>query len=310
MLSKLKKAFKRPRYLAKYLYTHLLPTRLFSDRSYLKKMFYFNMGRKPELDDPKTFNEKLQWLKLNDRKDEYTMMVDKYRVREYVAATIGEEYLIPLLGVWDDPDEIDFDRLPDRFVLKCNHNSGRGLYICRDKSRLDRKKAKKNLKKGLKENFYYAGREWPYKNVSRKVIAEQYMTDTPDSDFLTDYKFFCFHGKADCVMLCLDRASGDTKFYFFDRAWNLCRYNLRGKAAPEGFTVPKPAVMDRMFEIAERLSHGLTFARIDLYCSDGKIYFGEITFFPDSGFDKNLLPETDLAFGEKIKLDAVRRNKT
>lgn len=272
------------------------------DEEYLKRLFYANMGRELNLTDPNTFNEKLQWLKLYDRRPEYTMMVDKYLVRGYIAETLGEEYLIPLLGVWDDPDEIDFDALPNQFVLKCNHNSGLGMCICKDKSKLDIAKVKRELRKGLKQNYYLTGREWPYKNVPRKIICEKYMTDYPGSSDFTDYKFFCFGGKVDSVMLCLERSSGDTKFYFFDRDWNLRRYNIRGKNVPADFTLPKPENIDKMFDIAQQLSQGLPFSRIDLYLSNGNVYFGEITFFPDSGFDSNLLSETDLYFGNLIIL--------
>ena len=276
------------------------------DNQYLKCMFRARMGRKLDLENPQTFNEKLQWLKLHDRRPEYTIMVDKYKVRDYIADKLGEEYLIPLLGVWDDPDEIDFEALPDQFVLKCNHNSGTGMCICKDKSKLDIEKVKKELRKGLAQDYYLTGREWPYKNVPRKIICEQYMEDSSQKDSLTDYKFFCFNGVADCVMVCLDRFSGDTKFYFFDKNWKLKRMNIRGKNAPEGFTIPKPSCMDEMFRIAEQLSEGLSFSRIDLYECNGKIYFGEITFFPDSGFDANLLPETDQYFGEMIDLSVVK----
>ena len=258
------------------------------------------MGKRLNIENPQTFNEKLQWLKLYDRKEEYTAMVDKFAVREYIAQTLGEEYLIPLLGVWENPEDIDFDTLPDKFVLKCNHNSGTGMCICKDKKKLDIPKVKKELKKGLKEDYFILSREWPYKNVKRRIIAEQYMEDK-NGDFV-DYKFFCFNGKADNVMVCLERNTGDTKFYFFDREWNLLRLNKRGKDAPEGFTIRKPECIDKMFEIAAVLSENKPYSRIDLYEVDGKIYFGEITFFPDSGFDPNLLKETDELFGKLINL--------
>ena len=276
------------------------------DRPFLKLRFYAQMRRKLDLANPQTFNEKLQWLKLHDRKPEYTRYVDKYLVREYIAEKLGEEYLIPLLGVWDDPDEIDFDALPDQFVLKCNHNSGIGMCICKDKSSLDIKKVKKELRRGLKQDYYLTGREWPYKNVPRKIIAEKFITD--ESGGLVDYKFFCFNGRVDCVMVCLDRHLGDTKFYFFDEEWNLKRLNKRGLSAPEGFTVRKPDCMNEMFSIAKKLSVGIPFLRVDLYECGDRIYFGEMTFFPDSGFDPNLLPETDQYFGSLIDLNMVRQN--
>lgn len=277
------------------------------DKEYLERKFKSSMGKPLDLKNPQTFNEKLQWLKLYNRKPEYTMMVDKYKVREYIAEKLGEEYLIPLLGAWDDPDDIDFDSLPNQFVLKCNHNSGLGMCICKDKSKLDIEKVKNELRKGLKQDYYLTGREWPYKDVPRKIICEKYMTDSDSSSDFTDYKFFCFNGYLDCVMVCLERSSGETKFYFFDKDWKLKRINVRGKNAPEGFTIPKPECMDAMFDIAATLSKGLPFARIDLYQSNQHIYFGEITFFPDSGFDANLLPETDEYFGNLIDLRRVKK---
>lgn len=274
---------------------------------FLKKKFQVRMGYPLNLENPKTFNEKLQWLKLHDHNPDYTTMVDKFAVKKYVADRIGEQYIIPTLGVWDRFEDIDFDKLPNQFVLKCTHDSG-GLAICKDKSKFDFQAAKRKIKKSYRRNFYYGGFEWPYKNIPRKIICEQYMEDSSQKDSLTDYKFFCFNGVADCVMVCLDRFSGDTKFYFFDKNWELKRLNIRGKNAPEGFTIPKPICMDEMFRIAEQLSAGLPFSRIDLYECNGKVYFGEITFFPDSGFDANLLPETDQYFGEMIDLSLVKSN--
>ena len=279
-------------------------TNIISDKKFLELMFLYRTGKHLNLETPGTFNEKLQWLKLYDRKPEYTTMVDKYAVKKYVADKIGEQYIVPTLGVWDRFEDIDFDNLPDQFVLKCTHDSG-GLVICRDKSKLDRKAAKKKIERSLKRNYYYLGREWPYKNVQRKIIAEQYMTDNKNSREFTDYKFFCFDGYVDCVMICLDRSTGDTKFYFFDKNWDLKRLNKRGKDAPEGFTLPKPVCIDEMFEIAAKLSVGIPFVRIDLYQSNGKVYFGEMTFYPDSGFDANLLPETDIYFGNLINLHLI-----
>lgn len=303
---------KLPKYLSDPDYRFLINAGLgfyngMSDEEYLKRKFRSSMGRELDLENPRTFNEKLQWLKLYDRRPEYTVMVDKYRVRDYIKEKLGEEYLIPLIGVWDDPGEIDFDRLPDKFVLKCNHNSGLGMCICKDRSKLDVRKVRAGLKKGLAQDYYLTGREWPYKDVPRKIICEKYMTDFPGSRDFTDYKFFCFNGYVDCVMVCLERSSGDTKYYFFDRDWNLKRLNIRGKNAPEGFTVPKPDQMGKMFEVAAVLSEGLPFVRVDLYQSNDHVYFGEITFFPDSGFDANLLPETDAYFGKLIHLEGINR---
>lgn len=278
--------------------------RWMSDEMFEKIVFKASLGYKLDLNNPKTFNEKLQWLKLYNRKPEYTRMVDKYKVREYIREKLGDEYLIPLLGVWDSVEDIDFNVLPDQFVLKCNHDQG-SVVVCKDKSTFDVETAKRKLSRKLAKDQYTAIREWPYKDVPRKIIAEKYMTDSDDSSDFTDYKFFCFNGYVDCVMVCLERSSGDTKFYFFDKDWKLKRLNLRGKNAPDGFTIPKPDQMDKMFEVAAKLSKGLPFARVDLYQSNGHVYFGEITFFPDSGFDANLLPETDQYFGSLIHLEDV-----
>lgn len=279
-----------------------------NDKKYIEKLFKASMGYPIDLDNPKTFNEKLQWLKLYNRNPEYTRLVDKYRVRSYIRQKLGEEYLIPLLGVWDDPDDIDFESLPNKFVIKCNHNSGLGMFICKDKTKLDIQSVKDNLKKGLGQNYYLMGREWPYKNVPRKIIAEEYMVDNSNSNEFTDYKFFCFNGYVDCVMVCLDRNTGNPKFYFFDRDWNLKRLNKRGKNALKEFTIPKPECIDDMFAISSKLSKGFPFVRIDLYQSFGQIYFGEMTFYPDSGFDNNILKESDEYFGKLIDLSLVKND--
>lgn len=278
------------------------------DKKYLERKYKAILGKNLNLDNPKTMNEKLQWLKLYDRKPEYTQLVDKYLVRNYIAEKLGEKYLIPLLGVWNNSDEIDFSLLPSKFVLKCNHNSGLGMCICKDKSTLNIKKVRDDLTQGLEQNYYLTGREWPYKNVERKIIAEKYMTDSEKVDCFTDYKFYCFDGYVDCVLVCIERMTGNPKFYFFDKEWNLKRYNIRGKKAPKDFTLPKPREMKKMFDIASFLSKGLPFARIDLYNSNGKIYFGEITLYPDSGFDANRLPEIDEYFGSLIKLPAKKED--
>lgn len=274
---------------------------LFTDKSFLRIRFRLEMGKKLDLKNPKTFNEKLQWLKLYNRKPEYTTMVDKYAVKEYVAKIIGEEYIIPTLGVWNNPDEIEWDKLPNQFVLKTTHGGGgSGVVICKDKSTFDINSAIKKLQTSLRESAYRTYKEWPYKNVEKRIIAEQYIED--ENGELNDYKFSCFDGYVHDVMVCLDRSTGDTKFYFFDSGWNLLRINQRGKNAPEGFTLPKPEGIDKMFELASNLSKGLPYSRIDMYCVNEHPYFGEITFFPQSGFDRNYLPETEIMYGELIHL--------
>lgn len=271
-----------------------------SDRKYLEKSFEVNMGYPLNLDDPQTFNEKLQWLKLYNRKSEYTMMVDKYKVREYIANVLGEEYLIPLLGVWDDPEEIDFDALPNQFVLKCNHNSGLGMCICKDKTKLDVERVKKDLKKGLEQNYYLTGREWPYKDVPRKIIAEKYMEDHSTSE-LRDYKFFCFGGMAKCYKVDFDRFI-EHRANYFSADGKLMK--IGEEICPPDYNkeIPVPENLEIMKEFAEKLSVAHPFLRADFYDVDGHVYFGELTFYPASGFGKFIFDGNDELLGSWIKL--------
>lgn len=238
-----------------------------SDEEYLSRKYQLYFGQKLDLQNPQTFNEKLQWLKLYNRKPEYTVMVDKYKVREYIAQELGEEYLIPLLGVWDNPDEIDFDALPNQFVLKCNHNSGLGMCICKDKSELDISKVKVELRKGLKQDYYLTGREWPYKDVPRKIIAEKYMEDV--SGDLKDYKFYCFNGEMKFVMINSDRnTSRPTRADYFDRDFNWLDFTWgysHAEVHPK-----KPEQFEKMVAIVEKLAKGLPHIRVDLYDCNGK----------------------------------------
>lgn len=271
------------------------------DEEYLKKCFKACMSDYLHLDKPKTFNEKLQWLKLYDRKPEYTVMVDKYKVREYIKDKIGAEHLISLLGVWDSADDIDFNKLPNQFVLKCTHNSGLGMYICKDKSKLTQKQTKairKNLTKGLKQDYYLTGREWPYKNVPRKIIAEKYMED--ETGQLRDYKFYCFNGEPKIIMINSDREIGKTKADYFDMDFNWLDLKWGYEHAP--VKPSKPKNLEKMKEFAAILSKGIPELRVDFYEVDTKIYFGELTFFDGSGFDKIEPKEWDEKLGNWIML--------
>jgi len=277
------------------------------DKLDVKLLYFAFMGRWPDLISPKTFNEKLQWLKLFNRNALYTVLVDKYAAKQWVAAQIGEEYIVPTLGVWHKFEDIDFDKLPKQFVLKCTHDSA-GLVICKDKSGFDKEVARKKISRCLKRNFYYVGREWPYKDVPPRIIAEQFLDD--NGHVPVDYKIYCFNGEPYKVMLCLDRDKDEpTKFYSFDFKWNLLRHNVRGKMAPEGFTLPKPKSLDLMYECAKKLSKGIPFVRVDFYDLDGHMYFGEMTFYPDSGFDSAILPEIDQLYGSMINLDQNEKSK-
>lgn len=264
-----------------------------NDEEYLKRMFECYMKKELNLANPQTFNEKLQWLKLYDRKPEYTTMVDKYAVKKYVADIIGEEYIIPTLGVWNHFDEIDFDKLPNQFVLKCTHDSG-GIVICKDKNKLDLKSAKKKIEKCLKRNYYWSSREWPYKDVKPRIIAEPYMEDSKYGS-LTDYKFFCFNGKMKCLYISIGSHTTKQKLQFFDRNFNILPIKrsdyLDFDKIPE-----KPFHLDDMIVLAEKLSRDIPHTRIDFYYIHNRIYFGEITFFTGSGF----IPFTDKKWDYKL----------
>lgn len=273
------------------------------DAMYLKKKYKILLGKELNLDNPKTFNEKLQWLKIHDRKPEYTIMVDKYAVKRYVADRIGEEYIIPTLGVWEHFDDIDFDSLPNQFVLKCTHDSG-GVVICRDKRTFDKTATKKKIEKCLKRNYYWSGREWPYKNVPPRIIAEKYMVDdyeTEKDESLKDYKFYCFNGKMQFVMINSDRNSAkSTKADYFDRDFNWLDFTWGYEHAE--MRPQKPDKFEKMISTVEKLAQGLPHIRVDLYECNGQIYFGELTFFDGSGFDKIEPIEWDYKIGEMLKL--------
>ncbi|MDO4737700.1 MAG: ATP-grasp fold amidoligase family protein [Bacteroidales bacterium] len=270
-----------------------------SDKIFLKMLFPLRMGYRLNLDNPRTFSERLQWLKLNDRHPEYTKMVDKVAAKEYVAGVIGEKYIIPTLAVYNSAEEIDFDKLPNRFVLKCTHDSG-GIVVCRDKSKLDINVAREKMHKGLKRAYFIQNREYPYKNVPRRIIAEQYMED--ESGELMDYKFFCFDSKPKYLFVATDRfkKDTDTKFDFFDMEWNHLPFT---NGHPNNPVVPqKPQNFELMKQIAERLSIGFPHIRVDLYNISGRVYFGELTFFHWSGMMPFVPMEWDYKFGESLRL--------
>lgn len=301
LIKKLKKVCKNPGLIVLMLLNHELIGRCFSDKIFLQLKYHLCMGKKLKLKNPETFSEKLQWLKLYYRKPEQTMMADKYAVRAYIAEMLGEEYLIPLLGVWDSPDEINFDALPNQFVLKCNHNSGTGMIICKDKKQLDIEKAKRELHKGLKQNYYLSGREWPYKNIPRKIVAEKFMSDGSGKS-LKDYKFMCFHGEVKCCFLCVDRnEQGKAKIVVYDREWNNMGF---GRNMVYHMDIPKPIQYDKMIELAEVLAKDFPFSRIDFYEIEGQIYFGEITFYPASGLEGFTPQSWDEKLGSWISIES------
>ncbi len=228
-------------------------------------------------------------------------MVDKYAVREYIAKTIGEKYLIPMLGIWDSPDEIDFDSLPNQFVLKCTHNSGFGMHICKDKSKLDINEVKKGLRKGLRENHFITTREWPNKDIPPRIIAEEYIVDESGAE-LKDYKFFCFNGKVELIEVDFDRFENH-KRNLYTPEWEFVDETIEFPNDKER-QFEKPKMLDEMVEIAQKLSSGMSMIRIDLYHTKDKVYFGEITFSPDSGWGKFSSEELNLRMGELIKINS------
>lgn len=274
---------------------------LFSDETYIRTVFRLRLGTAPNLTTPRTFNEKLQWLKLHDRNPLYTLLADKYRVREYVARRVGEERLVPLLGVWDKPEQIDFNALPDRFVLKCNHNSGKGVCVCRGKSSLDISAVRRTLRLALAENYYRKGRETPYRGIPKKILAEQYLSDEEGGNNLTDYKFLCFGGKVKCLFACTGRGTaGGLRVTFFDREWNPLPFERRYPA--ESPPPARPEKLSEMLAVAETLSEEIPFVRVDLYQACGKVYFGEMTFYPGNGFEAFRPESWDLVLGDYLTL--------
>lgn len=270
-----------------------------SDEKYLKKRFLMKMGKPLDLTNPRTFNEKIQWLKLYDRRPIYTKMADKYAAREIVSNAIGEEYLIPLLGTWTSFEEIDFDTLPNQFVLKCNHDSG-GLAICRDKSSFDFIAAKKKIERSLKRNYFKSGREWSYKHIQPRIIAEKFLVDESGTE-LKDYKFFCFNGVVKAMFIGSERGSADgTKFDFFDPDFNRLPIWQHYENSPKTFY--KPENYEQMLELSARLSKGCPHVRIDLYNVNGKIYFGEFTLYHFGGMERFKPEEWDRVFGDWLVL--------
>lgn len=295
----IKKVMSNPIYYAIIFIGRILPKTVKFDAIYLKILYRFKMKKSLDLKNPQTYNEKLQWLKLYDRNPDYVKMVDKYEVKNYVKGLIGDEYIIPTIGIWDKFEDIDFDSLPEQFVLKCTHDSG-GLVICKDKSKLDIKEAKRKINHALKRNYYLNTREWPYKDVKPRIIAEKYMDD--GSGQLKDYKFFCFNGEPKSLFIASDRGI-DTRFDFYDMDFNNLDFINGYKNSVK--KISKPQGFDEMVELSRKLSKGLPQARIDFYDINGAVYFGEITFFHWSGLTPFEPEKWDYTFGEWIELENI-----
>lgn len=276
------------------------------DETYLKICYRAIFRRKLNLFNPKTYTEKIQWLKLYNRDPIYTKLVDKYEVKAFVASVIGDNYIIPTIGVWNKFGDIDFSKLPNQFVLKSTHDSG-GVVICKDKKLFNFEAAKEKLEKSLKNNFYYMGREWPYKNVAPRIICEQYMEDNSDQE-LRDYKIFCFNGKAKALFVATERENKavDTKFDFFDMEYNHLNI-INGH--PNAEKLPhKPEHLLLMKQLAEKLTRDFPHVRVDFYEANGKIYFGELTFFHFSGFTPFEPQEWDYRFGDWLELPSEKKH--
>ncbi len=274
--------------------------RKLSDKKYLSAVYKLKTGKKLNLKNPQTFNEKIQWLKIYDHKPEYTTMVDKYAAKQYVSAKIGEEHIIPTLGVWDHFDDIDFESLPNQFVLKCAHDSG-AVCICRDKKTFDIEKARQKINWSQEREYYYMWREWPYKDVPHRIIAEQYMKDKSQPE-LTDYKFYCFNGEPKFLYVSTgleNHATAAISFLTLD--WQFAPYE-RCDYKPFAKLPPKPQNFDRMVEFARKLSAGMDFLRVDLYEINGEVYFSELTFSPGAGFTQFKDESHDLEIGKMLVL--------
>lgn len=267
------------------------------DKLYIQLNYFGHFHKFANLKNPQTYNEKLNWLKLHDRNPIYTKLVDKYEVKPIIAEIIGNEYIIPTLGVWDFFDEIDFDYLPNQFVLKCTHDS-EGVVVVKDKNKLDKAMAREKLENSLNKNFYYIGREWPYKDIKPRIIAEKYMEDTTDGE-LRDYKFFCFGGEPKALFVATDRAIDNVKFDYFDLDYT--HLDIKQKY-PNAGNVRKPVTFDKMIELSRIISKGYPHVRIDFYEVDGKLYFGEFTLYHFSGFMPFQPSEWDKVFGDWLVL--------
>lgn len=281
------------------------------DELYLKIRFRLGVGYWPNFKNPKSFTEKINWLKLHDRKPAYTMMVDKYAVKGYVAQKIGAEFVIPTIAVWDSPEEIDFDRLPEQFVLKTTHGGGSGgVVVCRDKCLLDKEKTVSILRESMDSDIYKNFREWPYKKVRKRIIAEAFVapkTELQNAQYdLTDYKFFCFNGKPKYCQVIRARHSKET-IDFYDMSWQhqdfvglLPRHGDCSIIGNGEVPVDRPERLDDMISICKKLASGIPFVRVDLYVVDDRVYFGELTFYPASGIGVFQPQNWDIELGKLI----------
>ncbi|MBT2216478.1 glycosyl transferase [Virgibacillus dakarensis] len=298
IFNKIKKALLDPKLLLLYLLKYRL-FRAVPDDLFVRLEYRLKMNKKLNLKNPKSFNEKLQWLKLNDLNPLYTNLVDKYKVREYVKEKIGEKYLVPIVGVYDKVDEIPFHKLLGNYVLKCTHDSGT-VIIKNNSFNLSLVEVKQKLNKALSRNYYYEHREWPYKNVKPRVICEK-LIKTKNGTPPRDYKIFCFNGEPKLFFVASDRNNGGTKFDFFDLEWN--KYPFKQHYPNSNYLIKKPKKWDEMLTLARKLSEGFIHVRVDFYLdSEDSIFFGELTFYHFSGIEKFEPDEYDFQIGKLLEL--------
>ena len=272
------------------------------DKPYLQIFYYAEFGKFIDFKNPKTFNEKLNWLKLYYRRPDLITLVDKYEVKKYIADKIGEQYVIPTLGVWDKFEDINFNELPNQFVLKCTHDSG-GLVVCKDKSKLNLKEVKAKIEKSLTNNYYLWTREWSYKGVKPRIIAEKYMEDQETGE-LRDYKFFCFNGEPKLMFVASERGLKNTKFDFYDMQFH--HMNIVQHYPNSEYSIEKPEHFEKMIELAKKLSEGFPHVRVDFYEANGRVYFGEMTFYHFGAIVPFETKEWDKKIGDWIKLPEVK----
>lgn len=299
-MKRLIKAVKNPSMIMMFLLSKASPW-IKSDSLYIRTEYFLRQKKLLHLDKPITFNEKLQWLKLHCKREEYSKLVDKYEVKKIVASKIGEQYIIPLLGVWDRFDEIDFGKLPNQFVLKCTHDSG-GLFICTDKSKLDISAARKKIEWSLRRKYFYEHREYPYKKVPPRIIAEKYLVDETGCQ-LKDYKVFCFNGEPKFIEVDYDRYTNH-KLNVYDLDWKFVDFYMTSPNDPN-IKIERPQCLDEMIRLAKELSKDDVFVRVDFYSIGDKLYFGELTYHPGAGAINFHPEEYDLKLGEMLRLPKV-----
>lgn len=277
---------------------------IYSDKNFIQKAFKKNLGYTLNLDFPQTLNEKIQWLKLNDRRDIHTICADKFLVRNYIKELIGEEYLIPLICVLDNPENINPEHLPNTpFIIKTNHDSG-SVTIVRDKTKINWSSVKNKFKSSFKNNFYYVGREWQYKNIKPKIIVEELLLDS-NNNIPNDFKLHCFNGKVFCILVEVDRFENHKK-NLYSKDWEIlqCDWDFQIDC-----NIKKPNNFEKMIELAELLSKPFDYVRVDFYNIGDKIYFGELTFHPGSGWGFFPPKNFDKSFGNKLNLSNFKKGQ-